>query len=111
MKKDNSLPKLLVVDDDEQIVRQIQWALSDEYLVFSATDRDSAVATMGTEDIRVALLDLGLPPWPRDAIEGLRTLDELMAKNPLAKVIIVSGNSERQNALRAFEKGAFDIFA
>jgi two-component system, NtrC family, response regulator len=59
----------------------------------------------------VALLDLGLPPSPRDAVEGLRTLDEMVSKNPLAKVIIVSGNSERQNALVALEKGAFDIFA
>src|SRR6185436_7516492 len=47
---------------------------------------------------------------PRDAVEGLRTLDELLAMNPLTKVIIVSGNSERQNALRAMERGAFDIF-
>src|SRR5262249_3798434 len=50
-------------------------------------------------------------PHPREAVEGLRTLEEAIAKNPLIKVIIVSGNSERQNALRALEKGAHDIFA
>jgi len=111
MKTNNSLPKLLVVDDDEQIVKQLQWALSDEYSVFPASDRITALETMGREQIPVALLDLGLQPHPRDAVEGLRTLEEVIARNPLVKVIIVSGNSERQNALRALEKGAHDIFA
>ena len=102
--------KLLVADDDEQIVKQIQWALSDDYIVFPAGDRTAAVETFRREQMPVALLDLGLPPSPRDATEGLRALDELLAINPMTKVIIVSGNSERQNALRALEKGAFDIF-
>src|SRR5262245_47338731 len=107
----NSLPKLLVVDDDEQIVKQLQWALSDEYSVFPAGDRVTALETIGRENIPVALLDLGLPPHPREAVEGLRTLEEVIARNPFMKIIIVSGNSERQNALRALEKGAHDIFA
>src|SRR5262245_60424304 len=111
MKTDTSLPKLLVADDDEQIVKQLQWALSDEYSVFPARDRITALETIGREQIPVALLDLGLPPHPRDAVEGLRTLEEAIARNPLIKVIIVSGNSERQNALRALDKGAHDIFA
>jgi two-component system NtrC family response regulator len=111
MKNDNSLPKLLVADDDEQILKQIQWALSDEYRVYPANDRVTALETISRERIPVALLDLGLPPHPRDAIEGLRTLEEAIARNPLIKIIIVSGNSERQNALRALDKGAHDIFA
>jgi two-component system NtrC family response regulator len=111
MKNNHSLPKLLVVDDDEQIVKQVQWALSDEYAVFPAGDRTAALETIVKEDIPVALLDLGLPPHPREALEGLRTLEEAIAQKPLIKVIIVSGNSERQNALRALEKGAHDIFA
>jgi two-component system NtrC family response regulator len=111
MKQINSLPKLLVADDDPQIVKQLQWALSDEYMVYPANDRASALDTIGREQIPVALLDLGLPPHPRDAVEGLRTLEEAIARNPLIKIIIVSGNSERQNALRALDKGAHDIFA
>jgi two-component system NtrC family response regulator len=103
-------PKLLIVDDDEQILRQIRWALSEDYQVHTASDRGSAIHCFKKEKISVALLDLGLPPHPREAVEGLQTLDELIALNPLVKVIIVSGNSERQNALRAIEKGAHDIF-
>jgi len=104
------LPKLLVVDDDEQILRQIRWALSEDYSVHTASDRKTALDLFQKEEISVALLDLGLPPHPRAAVEGLQALDEMIALNPLVKVIIVSGNSERQNALRAIEKGAHDIF-
>jgi len=106
----NSLPKLLIVDDDEQILRQIRWALSEEYSVYTASERRSAIDLFQKENISVALLDLGLPPHPREATEGLLILEELIALNPLVKVIIVSGNSERQNALKAIEKGAHDIF-
>jgi two-component system, NtrC family, response regulator len=105
-----TLPKLLVVDDDEQILRQIRWALSEEYEVFTAIDRPSALDLFKTENISVVLLDLGLPPHPREATEGLLALDAMIALNSLVKVIIVSGNSERQNALRAIEKGAHDLF-
>ncbi len=107
---DPPLPRILVVDDDAQILSQIQWAFADEFEVFPATDRQSAVERFKKERMSVALLDLGLPPHPRDATEGLLTLEELIAHDPLVKVIIVSGNSERQNALRAIEKGAHDIF-
>ncbi len=104
------LPKLLVVDDDEAILRQIRWALSEDYSVFTASDRPAALDLFRKENISVALLDLGLPPHPREAVEGLQALDEMIAQNPLVKVIIVSGNAERRNALHAIEKGAHDMF-
>jgi two-component system NtrC family response regulator len=103
-------PKLLIVDDDEQIRKQIQWALSEEFCVLSAGDRQSALDTFKKEEIPVVLLDLGLPPHPREAVEGLQALEEMIGLNPLAKVIIVSGNSDRHNALEAVDKGAHDIF-
>jgi two-component system NtrC family response regulator len=104
------LPKILIVDDDDQILKQIQWAFSEEYQVFPAGDRLKAIEIFRKERIPVVLLDLGLPPQPREATEGLAALEELLAENPFAKVIIVSGNSERQNALRAVDMGAHDIF-
>ncbi len=104
------LPKILIVDDDEQIRKQIQWALSDEFEVYSAGERTSALETFRKEIIPVVLLDLGLPPHPREAVEGLQALEEIIGLNPLAKVIIVSGNSERANALAAIDRGAHDIF-
>ena len=104
------LPKILIVDDDEQIRKQIQWFLSDEFNIYSAGDRPGAVEIFENEKPRVVLLDLGLPPHPRDAVEGLRALDEMLSLDSMAKIIIVSGNSERKNALAAVDKGAYDIF-
>jgi len=104
------LPKVLIVDDDDQIRKQIQWFLSDEFSIYSAGDRPGAIEIFEKEKTPVVLLDLGLPPHPRDAVEGLRALDDMLALNSLAKIIIVSGNSERKNALAAVDKGAYDIF-
>jgi two-component system NtrC family response regulator len=109
-KEPRAQQKILIVDDDEQIRKQIQWALSEDFRIFSAGDRASALDIFKKEQIPVVLLDLGLPPHPREAMEGLLALEEMIGLNPLAKVIIVSGNSERQNALQAVDKGAHDIF-
>jgi two-component system NtrC family response regulator len=104
------LEKLLVVDDDEQILNQIQWALGGEYRVFPAGDRPTALEIFRGEQVGVVLLDLGLPPHPREASEGLLALEEMLAENRLAKVVIVSGNAERHSAVRAVRLGACDIF-
>lgn len=106
-----SKAKLLVVDDEEAIRNQMRWALADDYEVLLAEDRPSALAQMKQEQPEVVLLDLGLPPAPRDATEGLQALSELLAADRQAKVIVISGNNDRANALRAVEQGAFDFFS
>jgi two-component system NtrC family response regulator len=104
-------PKLLVVDDEEAIRNQMRWALADEYDVLLAEDRPSALEQMKQARPDAVLLDLGLPPAPRDATEGLLALGELLAADRQAKVIVITGNHDRANALRAVEQGAFDFFS
>ena len=106
-----SKPKLLVVDDEEAIRNQMGWALNDEYEVLLAEDRASAIVQMRTEHPELVALDLGLPPAPRGAEEGLKTLNELLAIDRRAKVVVITGNHDRANALRAVEQGAFDFFS
>ena len=103
-------PKILIVDDDETIRSQMRWALSRDYEVLEAGDRLSALKIMDSEHPSVVLLDLGLPPQPRDATEGLQALCEIIGKDSTIKVIMVTGNTERGNALKAIELGAFDFF-
>lgn len=103
-------PKLLIVDDDEYICSQMRWALSGDYEVFEAGDRLSAMEIVRTGNPPVVMLDLGLPPKPREAEEGLQALKEILAFNSNTKVIIVSGNTDRENALKAIDMGAFDFF-
>ncbi len=74
-----------------------------------AGDRQGAVAAFTANRPAVSLLDLGLPPRPNEPVEGLATLSNLLALDPLAKVIIVSGQGDKQNALRAVGAGAYDF--
>jgi two-component system NtrC family response regulator len=102
-------PTLLMVDDDEDIRSQLNWALLDEYDVLQAGDRTSAVDLFTQKKPLVAVLDLGLPPKPAEPEEGLATLAEFLAVDPLAKVIIVTGQGEKANALKAIGDGAYDL--
>src|ERR1035438_4526703 len=102
-------PKLLIVDDDEEIRTQMKWALAADYDVALAEDRASALEMFRTLQPMVVLLDLGLPPNPNNPEEGLAILSELLGINPLVKVVIASGQSEKANALRAIGSGAYDF--
>jgi two-component system NtrC family response regulator len=88
----------------------MKWALADEYDVFLAENRAEALERVRQEGPFLVLLDLGLPPSPRTAEEGLRCLRELLLFDSSAKVIVITGNQEKENALRAIEMGAFDFF-
>jgi len=58
----------------------------------------------------VAILDLGLPPDPDGASEGLAILAEILAIAPATKIIIATGNETREHALRAIALGAYDFY-
>jgi two-component system, NtrC family, response regulator len=102
-------PKLLLVDDDEDICAQMKWALADDYEVVMAGDRVAATAAFTAENPVVTVLDLGLPPCPNEPDEGLAALSELLVLDRLAKVVVVSGQGDKQNALRAVGAGAYDF--
>lgn len=102
-------PKLLIVDDDEDIRSQMKWGLAQEFEVVLAEDRATALASFKEKKPPLVLLDLGLPPHPADPDEGLAALSELLAHDPHAKIIIVTGQAEKQNALRAIGEGAYDF--
>jgi two-component system NtrC family response regulator len=104
-----SLPSLLIVEDDEDIRTQMKWALAADYEVVTAGDRMAAMSAFTASRPVVTLLDLGLPPRPNDAEEGLAALSGLTALDRLAKVIVVSGQGDKQNALRAVGAGAYDF--
>ena len=102
-------PKLLIVDDDEEIRTQMKWALAKDYEISLAEDRASAVETFRAGRPAVVLLDLGLPPNPGNPQEGLSTLSELLAIDQLVKIIIITGQGEKEIALQAIGAGAHDF--
>ena len=101
--------RVLIVDDDPGVVRSLSWAFKD-YDVLTASDRRSAVALVERHHPPVVTLDLGLPPDPDGASEGLATLGEIMAAAPDSKVIMVTGNNERRHAIQAIGQGAYDFY-
>ena len=102
-------PTLLLVEDDEDIRTQMKWALADEYEIVMAGDRLAAVTAFTASRPTATLLDLGLPPRPNDPEEGLAVLSGLLVLDRMAKVIVVSGQGDKQNALRAVGAGAYDF--
>lgn len=102
--------KLLIVDDDEDLRTQMKWAFIEDYDVYLAEDKQSAVAMIHKEQPAVVTLDLGLPPNPAGVEEGFSVLDYILDHYSHTKVIIITGRGEKENALRAVEKGAYDFF-
>ncbi len=100
--------KLLVVEDDAGLQQQLRWAL-DDYDVVLAHDRATAMAQLRRHQPAVATMDLGLPPDADGAGEGLALLAQMLAAAPDLKVIVLSGNRDRANALRAIALGAYDF--
>ncbi len=105
----NTLKPLLVVEDNLGLQKQLKWSF-EGYQVYIAGDRASALELLQCHNIPVVTLDLGLPPDPANASEGLAALKEILKLAPHTKVIVVTGNDDRQNALKAIAHGAYDFY-
>lgn len=108
-KAKKTLKTLLVVEDDPGIQSQLRWCFED-YKVLMAEDRMSAIEIIEQEKPPVVTLDLGLPPDPENVSEGLATLEGILSIAPETKVIVVTGNDDRDNAVKAVGKGAYDFY-
>jgi two-component system NtrC family response regulator len=106
---DNNLRPLLVVEDNPGLQKQLKWAF-EGYRVEVAGDRETAVRIMQQHRPHVVTLDLGLPPDPTNAAEGLAAMEEILQLAPHTKVIVVTGNDDRENALKAISMGAYDFY-
>jgi len=102
-------PVLLLVEDDAGLLGQLRWCF-DRFEVVTATNREEALAQLRRTEPSVVTLDLGLPPDPGGASEGLATLEKILSLAPRTKVIVVTGNSDRENAVRAVAAGAYDYY-
>lgn len=100
--------KLMVVEDDLGLQKQLKWSL-DDYEVLLAADGPSAVALLRRYEPAVVTMDLGLPPDPDGASQGLALLQQILSLAPDTKVIVLSGNQDRKNAVQAVAMGAYDF--
>jgi len=103
-------PPLLIVEDDPALQTQMSWAF-DQYEPVPASDRESALAQIRRHRPAVVTMDLGLPPRPDDPSEGFRLLQEILSTLPETKVIVLTGQNDHANALKAVALGAYDFYA
>ena len=104
-------PKILLVDDEASILKQMRWALESDYEVFTSSDETEAQHIFETEKPPVVTLDLSLNPELPEDLGGLRLLEQFVSLEPSTRVIVITGNNEEASALNAVRLGAFDYYS
>ena len=100
----------MIVEDDPALQKQMRWAF-DQFETVVASNREEAIAQLRRHEPAIVTMDLGLPPAPDDVTEGFRLLGEILALAPDTKVVVLTGQHDRENAVRAVGMGAYDFFA
>ena len=106
----NTATPVLIVEDDLALQKQIKWSL-DRFESITASDRESALVQFRRHQPAVVTMDLGLPPDPDSVSEGFALLEQMLAIDPAVKVIVLTGQNDQSNALRAVALGAYDFLA
>ncbi len=106
----DATPKLLIVEDDLALQKQIKWSM-DRFEAITAQDRESALVQLRRHNPAVVTMDLGLPPDADSVSEGFKLLEQILGAEPDTKVIVLTGQNDQANALRAVAMGAYDFFA
>ncbi len=109
MNQNKEAKVLLIVEDDFGLQKQLKWCFEQYQLVF-AEDESSAIKQLRRYEPEVVTLDLGLPPDPANATVGLAILEQILKLAPHTKVIVVTGNDDQSNAVRAVGMGAYDFY-
>jgi two-component system NtrC family response regulator len=104
------MEKLLIVEDSEDIRKQLKWGLGKECHLLIAENAESALSLYQKHKPKVVTLDLGLPPSEDTSEEGFKCLKSMLSANPNGKIIVVTAHDDRENALRAIEMGACDYY-
>jgi two-component system NtrC family response regulator len=103
-------PPLLIVEDDPALQSQMKWAF-DQYDCVTAADRETALTQLRRFQPAVVTMDLGLPPRPDDPFEGFQLLQDMLSAAPDTKVIVLTGQNDHENALKAISLGAYDFYS
>jgi two-component system, NtrC family, response regulator len=109
MSKHQNKQKLLIIEDDVGLQSQLRWHF-DQYEVIVAGDREEALVAVRLHEPSIVLQDLGLPPDDEGVEEGFRCIREIAALSPTTKIIVMTGNSDYENAVRAIAMGAYDFY-
>lgn len=102
--------KILLVDDEEPILEQMRRAFESDHEVFTSSNEKEALAIFAQEKPTVVTLDLSLSQSDPVDLGGMRLLEQFLTQDPATRVIVLTGNNDDTNALRAVRLGAFDYY-
>ncbi len=102
---------LLIIEDEKSVAKQLRWGLAEDYSITTAVDAEEARPLIASGAFPVVTLDLGLPPFPDTPKQGFQLLQEILQTSPHSKVIVITGNAEEENAVKAIGMGATDFYA
>lgn len=98
------MPKILVIDDNPDILKLIVDILkSNDYEVTAAPGGEAGIRELESYDYDLVLTDLIMPD-----IDGIDVLDHLIAKSTKTMCIILTGHGSIKSSVEAIKKGAFD---
>ncbi|QEY17284.1 PEP-CTERM-box response regulator transcription factor [Cellvibrio sp. KY-GH-1] len=108
-KSTTTKPILLIVEDDTGLQSQLRWHF-DQYETVVADNRQDAIAALRLHEAPVIIQDLGLPPDEDGVDEGFKCIQDILRIAPNSKIIVMTGKTDRDNALRAVAMGAYDFY-
>ena len=109
MNKDLKKPTLLIVEDDKGLQSQLRWHF-DQYETVFAENRQDAIAALRLHEAAVVIQDLGLPPDVDGVDEGFKCIQDILRISPTSKIIVMTGKTDHENAIRAVGMGAYDFY-
>jgi DNA-binding NtrC family response regulator len=104
-------PKILLVDDEDQLLAQMRWVLDADYEILTATNERDALSAFATGQPSVAVVDLSLNRANLLDLGGLRLIERFLEQDPATRIIVVTGNEDDSNALQAVRMGACDYYS
>ncbi len=96
---------ILVVDDEESIIRSLEGILTDEgFEVVNAVNGKAALERIEEEIPDLVLLDIWMPE-----LDGIETLVKIKESFPALQVVMMSGHGTIETAVKATKLGAYDF--
>lgn len=108
-KSTTNKPKLLIVEDDRGLQSQLRWHF-EQYECIFAENRQDAISALRLHEASVIIQDLGLPPDEDGVDEGFKCIQDILRISPNSKIIVMTGKTDHDNAMRAVAMGAYDFY-
>jgi two-component system NtrC family response regulator len=103
--------RILIIEDNKNLVNQLKWALQDEYKVISSENGENISILLDEHKPHIVLLDLFLPPHDHSSQGGFEILQFLIENSFEGKVIIITGSQDIEDSLTAVDLGVYDYLS